>query len=184
MKFVKLIILDRDGVINEDSDAYIKSPQEWLPIAGSLEAVARLNGTGYKVAIATNQSGIARGYYSLATLQQMHDKMRSLLRGVNGHIDAIEYCPHVSDDHCVCRKPQAGMLLKLMDKFKVSKQDTLFVGDTLTDFSAAKNAGVDFVLLQTGKGERVLAKHKSKELGVPIFADLSAFVTDLLLSKV
>lgn len=177
---VKLIILDRDGVINEDSDDYIKSPQEWIPITNSLAAISRLNRAGYIVAVATNQSGISRGYYSLLTLQHMHTKMHQLLSEANGHIDAIEFCPHVADDHCTCRKPQAGMLLKLMHQFDVEKQDTLFIGDTLTDFAAAKNAGIAFMLLRTGKGERILAKQSAETLDVAVFADLSACVTHLL----
>lgn len=173
---MKLIILDRDGVINEDSDAYIKSPQEWIPIPNSLEAIARLNHAGYHVVIATNQSGIARGYYDLTTLQHIHAKMDQQLTAVGGHIDAIEYCPHGPDDNCLCRKPQAGMLLKLMDQFNVAKQEVLFIGDTFTDRMAAKNARVDFVLLKTGKGRRVLAQYPEEALGVPVFADLATFV--------
>ena len=112
-----LIILDRDGVINEDSDAFIKSPQEFIPLPGSLEAIARLNAAGYRVAVATNQSGIARGLFDRATLDAMHQKLDTLLAAVGGHIDALVYCPHAPDAGCDCRKPRPGLLQQIARKF-------------------------------------------------------------------
>ena len=158
----KLIILDRDGVINHDSDEYIKSPAEWIPIEGSLEAIARLNKAGYVVAIASNQSGIARGFYSENTLQKMHDKMHGLLAKVGANVDTIVYCPHGPDDGCKCRKPQPGMLLKIVDKYQANLSKITFVGDTLSDAKAAKNAGVSFALVKTGKGEKTLRQLQEK----------------------
>lgn len=156
----KLIILDRDGVINYDSDDYIKSPAEWIPIEGSLEAIARLNKAGYWVAIATNQSGIARGFYSENTLQKMHDKMHDLLAEIGASVDKIVYCPHGPDEGCNCRKPQPGMLLEIVDKYQADVSKITFVGDTLSDAKAAKNAGVSFALVKTGKGKKTLKQLK------------------------
>ncbi|HHL19364.1 MAG TPA: D-glycero-beta-D-manno-heptose 1,7-bisphosphate 7-phosphatase [Thiothrix sp.] len=177
---MQLIILDRDGVINEDSDAYIKSPEEWIPIAGSLEAIAKLNATGYKVAIATNQSGIARGYYNLATLEAMHQKMQYLLAQYNGKIDYIAFCPHKPDDHCQCRKPQATMLIEIMQHFNISTQQTLFVGDTLSDMKAAQYARIPFVLVQTGKGNKTLKTGGINQETTPVYNNLFAYVAHLL----
>jgi len=154
---LKLIILDRDGVINHDSDHYIKSVQEWQPIAGSIKAIVLLKQAGYSVAIATNQSGIARGYYDLNTLVAMHAKMQNLLAAHAVAIDYIAFCPHAPDDACVCRKPKAGMLLEIALHFQADLSQVTMVGDTLSDFGAAQAAGAKFVLLKTGKGERVLA---------------------------
>jgi len=165
----KLIILDRDGVINHDSDDYIKSVKEWLPIEGSLEAISQLNKAGYGVAIATNQSGIGRGYYRVATLQAMHHKMQQLLLPFEGHIDHIEFCPHVPDDNCECRKPKAGMLHNIAQRFSVNTEDMLMVGDSVSDYYAATHAGVEFVLVKTGKGERTLATGQlPKEIAIYI----------------
>jgi len=178
---IKLIILDRDGVINYDSDDYIKSPEEWIPIPGSLEAIARLNKAGYKVAVATNQSGIARGYYDLDTLEKMHQKMQKLLAEVNGKVDHISFCPHAPDDNCLCRKPKPSMLLEIADSFAVSPEAVTFVGDTATDMQAAKAANMKFVLVKTGKGEstmRNLGEGERKRISV--FSSLQFFVEALL----
>lgn len=175
----KLIILDRDGVINHDSDDYIKSIQEWIPIEGSLEAISQLNKAGYRVAIATNQSGIGRGYYSTATLQAMHQKMQKLLIPFKGHIDHIEFCPHIPDDNCECRKPKAGMLHKIAQKFVVNPKDMLMVGDTVSDYQVAINAGVEFVLVKTGKGERTLATGQLPE-EIAVYVNLADYVKHFL----
>ncbi len=177
---MKLIILDRDGVINEDSDQYIKSPEEWIPIAGSLQAIARLNQARYKVAVATNQSGIARGYYDETTLRAMHEKMQHLLAEHNGSIDYITYCPHGPDEACTCRKPKPGMLLKITEHFGVSVKDCVFIGDTLGDMKAANSAGMDFVLVKTGKGMRTLSTGKIAANSVPVFESLDDYVKQLL----
>ncbi|MBE8232921.1 MAG: D-glycero-beta-D-manno-heptose 1,7-bisphosphate 7-phosphatase [Endozoicomonadaceae bacterium] len=176
---MQLIILDRDGVINEDSDDYIKSPEEWIPINGSLKAIAKLNASGYKVAIATNQSGIARGYYTLSTLEAMHQKMQRLLAQYNGKIDYIAFCPHKPDDHCQCRKPKIGMLTEIMDYFSVTPQQTLFIGDTFSDLKAAQHAHAAFVLVRTGKGNKTLKTSNIDKCNIPVYSNLSAYVDHL-----
>lgn len=161
----KLVILDRDGVINHDSDDYIKSEEEWVPIAGSLGATAKLN-RRFKVAIATNQSGIGRGYYNRDVLAQMHQKMNRLLKQYDGHIDAIEYCPHHPDDGCDCRKPKATMLQRIADKFKARPEEVVFIGDSKSDYECAQNFGCDFVLVLTGKGLKTLDKLAGKNITI------------------
>ena len=172
---MKLIILDRDGVINVDSDDYIKSPDEWLPIEGSLEAIGRLNAAGYKVAIATNQSGIARGYYDIETLNAMHIKMQQLLEPFNAHIDYITYCPHGPDDHCHCRKPLPGMLQQIAGHYQADLSDVYFIGDNFSDITAAQNAGCLFALVRTGKGAKVEEELIRRGQPYPVFDDLFAF---------
>jgi len=159
----KVVVLDRDGVINHDSDAYIKSREEWIPIAGSLSAIATLNKT-FKVAIATNQSGIGRGYYDAEILTQMHQKMAQLLKEHDGHIDHIEFCPHHPEDGCDCRKPQTTMLQRIATEFHTSPQEMVFVGDSKSDFECAQNFGCDFVLVLTGKGLQTLDKLAGKDI--------------------
>ena len=176
---MKLVILDRDGVINEDSDAYIKSPEEWIPIPGSLEAISRLNKAGYTVAVATNQSGIARGYYDEKVLALMHDKMQRLLSKYNGKIDLILHCPHGPDDVCACRKPKPGMLLDIANHFGTSAQDALFIGDTLGDMQAAEQANMPFVLVKTGKGERTL-KTARTNTNLAVYNSLADYVEQLI----
>ena len=151
---MKLIILDRDGVINQDSDAYIKSADEWIPIPGSLEAIAKLNRAGYTVAVATNQSGLSRGYFDLKTLSAMHRKMEMLLSEHGGQIDGIFYCPHGPKDGCECRKPAPGMLHEIGERFQADLSNVLFIGDTISDMKAAESAGVKPLLVRTGKGEK------------------------------
>lgn len=176
---MKLIILDRDGVINEDSDKYIKSPQEWVPIPGSLEAIARLNKANYRVVVATNQSGIARGYFGLDTLHAMHNKMNDLLAQLGGQVDGVFFCPHGPNDGCNCRKPKTGLFRQIAKRMNKSLTDVPAIGDSLRDLQAAQQAGAEPYLVLTGKGRRVLA---SSELprGVPVFDDLAAVVEALL----
>jgi D-glycero-D-manno-heptose 1,7-bisphosphate phosphatase len=173
----KMVILDRDGVINYDSDEFIKSPDEWLPIPGSLKAIKKLNDAGILVTVATNQSGVARGLFTATVLQLIHKKFVDLLKDVGGHIDQLEYCPHGPNDNCECRKPKAGMYQKLLADFKMAPKDVLVVGDSWRDLEAAQVAGCDAVLVKTGKGERTLAKQK---IDFPVFDDLSAVVDQLL----
>ncbi len=178
MSVPKWVILDRDGVINHDSDHYIKTVDEWIPIDGSLEAIAKLKKHGFKIAIATNQSGIGRGYYRVETMQAMHQKMADLLKPLNAGIDHIEFCPHTPDDGCACRKPKPGMLLAIQQRFNVDLSRTFFVGDTLSDLATAEQAKARFALVKTGKGERIMARvlalgaHKK----IPVFNDLAHFV--------
>lgn len=176
---MKLIILDRDGVINHDSDDFIKSPDEFIPLPGSLEAISRLNKAGYTVAVATNQSGIARGYYTLETLQKMHDKLTSMLEKRGGHVDYIAYCPHGPEDNCDCRKPRTGMYHSIAQHFNVSLRDVPVIGDSLRDLQAAKAVGAKPYLVRTGKGERTIIQGDGLE-GVPVYNDLAAVVDALL----
>ncbi|KPJ89740.1 MAG: hypothetical protein AMJ53_15505 [Gammaproteobacteria bacterium SG8_11] len=179
---MKLVILDRDGVINYDSDEYIKSPDEFIPLPGSLEAIARLNQAGYTVVVATNQSGVARGYFSEQTLAQMHAKLAQLLAQVGGKIDAIYYCPHGPDDNCDCRKPKPGLLQQILQKYDADVADIPVIGDSLRDLQSALAVGAQPILVKTGKGERTLAKlaQEPELLSVPIFADLYEAVDYLL----
>jgi D-glycero-D-manno-heptose 1,7-bisphosphate phosphatase len=179
-RVVRLIVLDRDGVINHDSDQFIKSPDEWRPIPGSLEAIARLNHAGYRVVVATNQSGVGRGLLDFATLNAIHDKMHRTLAQVGGRVDAIFYCPHTADARCECRKPKAGMLQEIGVRFNVGMAGLPCVGDGLRDLQAADTVGAQPMLVLTGKGERTL-----RDGGFPkntvIFPDL-AFAASALLT--
>jgi len=176
---VRLIILDRDGVINEDSDEYIKSPDEWIPVPGSLEAIARLNRADYRVVVATNQSGLARGYFDLDTLSQIHEKMYRMLANHGGRIDAVFFCPHGPDDSCVCRKPQPGLLKEIASRLRVSLDGVPAVGDSMRDIEAARAVGAKPILVRTGKGERTLVKGEGLD-DVPVYEDLAAYVAALL----
>ena len=155
---IKLIVLDRDGVINHDSDQFIKSPEEWRPIPGSLEAIARLNHAGYRVAVATNQSGVSRGLFDMATLNTIHEKMHRALGLVGGRIDALFYCPHSADSQCECRKPKSGMLREIGARFGVDLANVPCIGDSLRDLAAAADVGGKPILVLTGKGEQTLRK--------------------------
>ncbi len=172
---MKLAIIDRDGVINQDSDAFIKSPDEWVPIPGSLEALARLTENGWKVVIATNQSGLARGLFTMATLNAIHAKMRRELALHGGLIDSIFICPHGPDDGCDCRKPAPGMFHDIAHRYEISMQNVPAVGDSLRDLQAAAALGCTPWLVQTGKGERTLEKGGLPE-NTRIEADLAAVV--------
>lgn len=176
---MKLVILDRDGVINHDSDNYIKSPQEFNPIAGSLEAITRLTHAGYTVTVATNQSGIARGYYDLDTLNAIHNKLHRMLSVQGGNITAIFFCPHLPSDNCDCRKPKPGLLKQISARFKVPLNNVPFIGDSLTDCQAAQAVGASPYLVCTGKGKRTIKKNQGLQ-GIPIYDDLNA-VTNFLL---
>jgi D-glycero-D-manno-heptose 1,7-bisphosphate phosphatase len=176
---MRLIILDRDGVINQDSDDYIKSPDEYIPLPGSLEAIARLNQAGFLVAVATNQSGLGRGMYDRDTLDAIHAKLGECLAQVGGHIDAIFYCPHTPEDHCDCRKPAPGLLQQISEHFALPLTGVPFVGDALRDLQAARAVGASPILVRTGKGMRTLEKGEALE-GVPVFDNLAAVVDSLL----
>lgn len=176
---MKLIILDRDGVINHDSDNYIKSVDEFIPLPGSIEAIARLNQAGYRVAIATNQSGISRGYYDLDTLNAMHEKLRSELAIHGGAIDIIAYCPHGPEEGCDCRKPKPGMYQAISKRLDTPLQGVPIIGDSLRDLQAAQQVGASPILVKTGKGERTLAKGEGLE-GIPVYDNLAAAVSALL----
>ena len=151
---MKLVILDRDGVINFDSDQYIKSPSEWRPIPGSIEAIARLNQNGYRIAVATNQSGIGRGLFDMATLNAMNDKMMELVFRQGGRIDALFFCPHTAMEDCNCRKPRTGMLEEIAARFHTELKGVPSIGDSLKDLQAAETVGAQPILVLTGKGTR------------------------------
>ncbi len=177
---MKIIILDRDGVINQDSDNFIKSVDEFIPLPGSIEAIAKLKKAGYKVYIATNQSGVARGYYDVKTLHAMHDKLAKLLKEYNVSIDGIEFCPHGPDDQCDCRKPKAGMYLAIAKKENLSDcSDILVVGDSLRDLQAAQSVNAKPFLVRSGKGERTIKKGEGLD-GISVYNDLADFVNQLL----
>lgn len=180
MSTAKLIILDRDGVINFDSDAYIKSVQEWQIIPGSADAIARLCQADYKVAVATNQSGLARGYFSEQVLKQMHEKMRALVNTAGGEIAMIQYCPHHPDDGCDCRKPKIGMLEKISQQLQLDLKHVPFIGDSISDIKAAQSAGCTPYLVLTGKGQRTLEKHSDSLRDIKKFKDLAAAVNFIL----
>lgn len=177
---LRLVLLDRDGVINHDSPAYIKSPAEWLPVEGSLEAIARMTQAGLKVAVVTNQAGVARGKFDLATLMAIHARMHHAVDEVDGRIDAVFFCPHHPDAGCGCRKPAPGMLLEALARFDTEPQDALLVGDSLRDLEAAAAAGVPAVLVRTGNGAALEASGKLPD-GVAVHDDLAA-VADALLA--
>ncbi|MEH6442459.1 MAG: D-glycero-beta-D-manno-heptose 1,7-bisphosphate 7-phosphatase [Oceanospirillaceae bacterium] len=175
---MKLIILDRDGVINFDSDNYIRTVDQWRAIPNSITAIADLSRAGYKIAVATNQSGIGRGYYSLDTLTAMHEKMHLLVHSAGGVIDKVVFCPHLPDALCQCRKPLPGMLLDIMDNYS-NLSDIYFVGDSLSDLKAANSANVAAALVLTGKGQRTLDAG-GIATDVPVYADLAAFAKHII----
>lgn len=178
---MKLVILDRDGVINEDSDDFIKNPEEWIPIAGSADAIAQLHRAGYTVVVATNQSGIGRGYFSLETLTAIHQKMNDHVAAAGGKISAIFYCPHGPDDGCDCRKPKAGLIDQIIAQFNTDVTDAPLVGDSLRDLQCGVLRGCKPVLVKTGKGARTLAKGFPDELdNVSIYASLLDFTRHFL----
>ncbi len=181
----KLVILDRDGVINHDSSKFIKSPDEWKPIAGSLEAIAQLSQNGYRIAVATNQSGLARGLLDMATLNQIHDKMHKAVQATGGRIDAIFYCPHGPDDECECRKPKIGMLEEISKRYGADLNKVTAIGDSLRDIQAFASAGCKPILVKTGNGKSTLqAAKQNTDVKLPentqVFDDLAAAVANFL----
>ena len=169
------VILDRDGVINEDSPDYIKGPEEWHPVPGSLEAIASLTRLGIPVFIATNQAGIARGKLTPEDLEAIHDKLRLAVTAAGGEIREIRHCPHHPDDHCHCRKPAPGMLEDLATNHELVLSEGYYVGDSLKDLRAAETAGCQGVLVLTGNG---LETRRLRPHHEPVFDDLLAFVRD------
>ena len=179
---VRLIVLDRDGVINRDSEQFIKSPDEWRPIPGSLEAIARLHHAGFRVVVATNQSGIGRGLFDMATLNAIHEKMYKALAQAGGRIDALFYCPHTADSDCECRKPKAGMLREIGLRFGIDMTGIPCVGDSVRDLEAAEAVGAQPLLVLTGKGEKTLRTGNFPKNTV-IFPDLAFAASALLASE-
>lgn len=179
---MKLIILDRDGVINYDSDLFIKSPAEWKPIPGSLEAIARLTQAGFRVVIATNQSGIGRGLFDMDTLNAIHEKMHRAVQAQGGRIDAVFYCPHAVSAECTCRKPKPGMFERIGACFNADLSETFAIGDSLRDLQAAASVHARPILVLTGKGEATQAAGDLPE-GTLSFADLATAVDHVLSSQ-
>jgi len=179
---MKLVILDRDGTVNQDSQDYVKSPEEWLPLPGALEAIARLNHAGWHVVIASNQSGLGRGLFDVSTLNAMHAKMHALLAAVGGRVDAVFYCPHTSDDGCHCRKPEPGLLEQIGERYGIDLRGVPMVGDSARDVMAAVSAGCEPHLVLTGKS----AAYRGRELpegfppGTLVHEDLAAFAQHLV----
>ena len=179
-----LIILDRDGVINHDSDDYIRSPEDWLPVDGSAEAIARLNQAGYKIGVATNQSGLSRGFFNSDMLDSIHEKMFAYLATYHATIHQLEYCPDHPKQPGPDRKPAPGMVIRILNDLDARPEDTWFVGDSLSDVQCALNAGCKPALVLTGKGQKTLAKVEFQALGtVPVFRDLADF-TEALLTEI
>ena len=176
---MKLVILDRDGVINQDSDQFIKNTTEWKPIPGSLEAIAKLNHAGYRVVVASNQSGIGRGLLDMGALNAINDKMYRALAQVGGRIDALFYCPHAAEANCECRKPKPGMFIDIAQRFNVDLAGVPSIGDSLRDLQAAAAAGAQPMLVLTGKGAKTEAAGGLPE-GTPIFADLAEAVRNIV----
>jgi D-glycero-D-manno-heptose 1,7-bisphosphate phosphatase len=170
---MKLVIVDRDGTINQDSPDYIKSPDEWRPIPGSLEAIARLTQAGYRVVVATNQSGIGHGLFDTRTLFAIHDKLQRALGQVGGRVDAFFFCPHRADEGCRCRKPEPGMLLEVARRFNVPIDEVIMVGDSRKDVEAAAAAGARPVLVLTGNGGKTQEKGDLPR-GTAVYPDLAA----------
>ena len=178
---MKLIILDRDGVINEDSDDYIKSPDEWIPIAGSLEAIGALSQNGFKVIIITNQSGIGRKIFSIEMLNAIHKKMCINLAQYGGVIDGIFFCPCAPEENCNCRKPKSGLYNEVSDRLQISLENVFCVGDKITDIQAAQNARAKPILVKTGK-ENDDSGNIPKN--IPIYDDLLSFVNKVITEKI
>ena len=176
---VKLIVLDRDGVINYDSEQFIKSPDEWRPIPGSLEAISRLNHAGFRVVVATNQSGLGRGLFDMATLIAINDKMHKALAQIGGRVDALFYCPHTADSACECRKPKPGMLIEIGNRFGVELTGVPCVGDSVRDLQAAAAVEAQPILVLSGKGEKTL-RDGVFPTNTVIFPDLAFAATALL----
>lgn len=187
-----VVILDRDGVINVDSDQYIKTLDEWIPIEGSIEAIVKLKRAGFIVAIATNQSGVGRGFFSIETLNAMHDKLAALLASFNTGIDYIAYCPHRPEQGCDCRKPKSGLFEEIAAALSIDLHGAIVVGDSLRDIQAGVNVGCKPVLVLTGKGQTTLARSNSdkadlSEIGpaqlpanTQVFNSLSDFVSQTI----
>jgi D-glycero-D-manno-heptose 1,7-bisphosphate phosphatase len=182
---IELIVLDRDGVINQDSPNYVRTPQDWQPIEGSLSAIAKLNQANYKVVVATNQSGIARGYLTLNDLDAIHTKMTQAIKDVGGHLDDIFVCPHGPDENCSCRKPRPGLLLNIAKKFSIPTKNMIVIGDSMRDLLAAKSAESMAILVKTGNGSETLTYIKDNHFleNIAIYNDLASAAEALISNR-
>lgn len=179
---MKLIILDRDGVINEDSEHFIKTAKQWIPIPNSADAIAFLNQYHYLTAIATNQSGLARGLFTMHELNQIHNKMLKHINSAGGNIEGIWFCPHLEQDHCRCRKPRTGMLQDIFMRLGVAAKDSYLVGDSLRDLQCIESVGGKPILVLTGKGKQTLATRKLPQ-DTLVYDDLWSFAQALCNSQ-
>jgi D-glycero-D-manno-heptose 1,7-bisphosphate phosphatase len=184
MSSMKLVILDRDGTINEDRDDFVKSADEWVPLPGSLEAIARLNQAGWHTVVATNQSGLGRGLFDMAALNAMHLKMNQLLHRLGGRVDAVFFCPHTELETCTCRKPLPGLFSQIGERYGVALEEVPVVGDSLRDLQAGMAAGCPTHLVRTGKGARfdagAIGDLLAKVPAAQVHADLAAFAEALI----
>lgn len=179
----QLVILDRDGVINHDSDQFVKTPAEWLPIDGSIAAIAKLSQAGFTVAVATNQSGIGRKLIEPAALESMHEKLRSLVRQAGGTVERIAYCPHLPDEGCTCRKPAPGLYLELSRGLGIPLDGVPVVGDSERDLEAARAVNARPILVLTGEGQKTAAILGERGEYVETFSDLDAVATQLIAER-
>jgi D-glycero-D-manno-heptose 1,7-bisphosphate phosphatase len=181
---MKLVILDRDGTVNEDRDDFVKSPEEWLPLPGALEAISRLNHAGWHTVLATNQSGLGRGLFDMAMLNAMHARMNLLLAKQGGRIDAVFFCPHTIEDQCQCRKPLPGLMLQIGERYGLPLRDVPLVGDSLRDLQAGRAAGCPTHLVRTGNSasldEAQIEAIVRQVPGTQVHADLAAFADALI----
>lgn len=175
----RVILVDRDGVVNEDSDSYIRSEDDWVPIRGSIEAITKLNNAGYRVAIVSNQSGLARGLFDHGALAKIHGKLHRLLARSGGRIEMIAFCPHGPDDGCYCRKPNTGLLKEVSDRLGVEPRGIPYIGDSIGDVEAAKRIGMEPWLVRTGKGQWTLASRRDCMTGVRVVNDLLTVANEL-----
>lgn len=174
----KIVILDRDGVINQDSFNYIKSVDEFIFLPGSVDAIVALTEAGYRIGIATNQSGVSRGYYDEQTLAAIHEKLLSEVRKAGGEIEAIEYCIHLPEQNCFCRKPKPGLLVALGHKLNSNLEKVPFIGDRVSDIQAAEALGAQPILIYSPMTDRELLQAYPH---VPAFHSLEECVEQYLL---
>jgi len=177
---MRLVILDRDGVINKESDDFIKSVDEWIPLPGALEAIARLTQAGYTVVVASNQSGIGRGLFTAKTLEDIHAHMKAEVAKAGGKIDSIFYCPHKPEDGCDCRKPKPGLFHRIMAYYTLPLKNVPIIGDAVRDLEAAQAVRGRPILVKTGRGEAALQELGDKAKDVEVYPNLGSVVTKLL----
>ena len=177
---MKTLILDRDGVINVDSPDYIKTPEEWVALPQSIEAIVLASAAGWRVFVASNQSGLSRGLFDQAMLDRIFAKMFSTIKQEGGYIEACVYCPHAPEEGCECRKPKPGLLFQIRDQYHVDLSSAIMVGDSLRDIEAARQANVRPILVKTGNGEKTLEKHPELKKEIIIYSSLWEAVVALL----
>lgn len=178
----RFVVLDRDGVINHESDDFIKTPDEWIPLQGSLDAIATLCRGGFRISVATNQSGVGRGLYTLEVLAEIHQKMLRSINDAGGTIDEIFFCPHLPDAGCSCRKPQPGMLYQAAEAFGCDPASMTVIGDSMRDLEAAAAVGAASILVRTGYGRRTETL-LADDGATPVFDDLAAAARELIRSR-